>query len=189
MGHRGLLTLVALAALLAAAPARAQLAENPIMPPPGDDVFSLRRGDRVRVWAAESPPLAAAIGIVNAADHEGLAVVVRQRMRLVPFADLKKIEVRRYRRHAGTGALAGAVMGAFVSLFLEEIVGRHLNSWEWTAGVAAATGAGAGLGAAVGYEARTHRWVPLGLGPPPPPQPAPPTPAPGRPRFSLTLHF
>jgi hypothetical protein len=164
--------LIASALSLAASAAAAQTALPP--PPPGDDVLSLRIGDRVRVWAADPPPLAAAVGTVNASDEEGLALMIRRRIRVVPYPSLRKIEVRRARRHARVGALAGAVVGAAASLFLEDIVNHDLDTWEWVAGVAAFTAGGAGLGAAVGHYVRTHRWAPLALLPSPRPTAAPP---------------
>ena len=101
-----------LAAALAAAPLAAQTALP--VPPPGDDVLSLRTGDRVRVWSTEAAPLSAALGTVNAADGDGLALVIDKRVRVVHFTALKKLEVRRVHRHTGTGALVGAMMGAFL---------------------------------------------------------------------------
>jgi hypothetical protein len=179
--------LIFLAAALAASPLAAQTA---LAPPPGDDVLSLRTGDRVRIWSADAAPLSAAVGTVNAADGQGLALVIDRRIRVVPFTTLTKLEVRRARRHTGFGALVGAMMGAFASLFLEEIFDRNLDAWEWAAGVSAFTGAGAGLGAAVGHYVRTHRWDPLAIVPAsrPPAPVGPPSPR-RRPGLSFSFRF
>jgi hypothetical protein len=139
----------------------------------------------VRVWSAATTPLKAAVGIVNASDEEGLALVIDKRIRIVPFTSLQRLEVRRARRHARIGALVGAVAGATASLFLEDIFDRHLETWEWVAGVAAFTAGGAGVGAAVGHYVRTHRWAPLAVIP----GPKPPAATPRRPALSFSLRF
>jgi hypothetical protein len=177
--------LIVLAAALSASAAAAQTSFPP--PPPGDDVLSLRIGDRVRVWSAAAAPLTAAIGIVNAPGEDGLALIINKRIRVVPFKDLRKLEVRRARRHARLGAVIGATVGAVTSLFLEDILDRDLDNWEWAAGVAAFTAGGAGLGAAVGHYVRTHRWVPLAVIPGPRPAPTPASPR--RPGLSFSFRF
>lgn len=175
--------LIVLTAALSASAAAAQTSLPP--PPPGDDVLSLRIGDRVRVWSADTAPLTAAVGIVNASNHEGLALMINKRVRLLPFTALRKLEVRRGRRHARLGALVGAVAGATASLFLEDLLDRDLETWEWAVGVAAFTAGGAGLGGAVGYYVRTHRWAPLAVIPAPRPVPAPAR----RPALSFSFRF
>jgi hypothetical protein len=135
-------------------------------------------GSRVRIQQGKDKPRL--VGVIAASDAETLTLSLEQgETRIVPWHDVRKIDVSRGRRSAGAGALRGAGIGLATGAAAGIVAGLVAgddppcapDEWcllRFSSGDKMALGGtglgvtGAALGAALGAFGRGERWAPAG---------------------------
>ncbi len=137
-------------------------------PPPPRSAYSVRPGERVRLWASDlgGQPLVGSVATVNATDHAALVVVVDAQATVVPFASIQRLDVSRGSELVVPATIVGGLLGLALGAILraEDVIDSDLSDLERGAIMAGTAALGALGGHAVGRSIPEYRWQPVDLG-------------------------